>query len=374
MAFPIPNNPTPVAQERFDEIHTATCNGSDVTPQKTLPTAITLANTYECALLSCSFEGLSRGTRKKFSVRFASTGPSMQGVLYRHSGKWSSTEDNSISFKYPIYRGFTMSNPTDFTSLDLEILDQDGNVIIGDPTWSNSYFTFHIRHKHDLLTNSWLENIKISNENTSQSAISVENAVQLVKTAVQEQKALQALTTVAIEEQKVLQALNTDAVSACQSAVNLVKSAVDTVAVSSGLVKQSVDNVGASMNANLNLINSSTQEVKAVIDAHKIASASASEAMNATMVEVKNANLALAPKLDDIKISADAVKTSSDAVLVGVQNSEATSIANKDFIKASIDLNKSAIDAFKASNDANALAHQAVSQQISNKTRYNLLY
>ena len=374
MSFPIANPVVPIsASERFDEIHTLTCNGTDITPNKALASALALSNKYEACLLSADFQGLKLGDQKHFAVRFKTI--PMQGELYRHAGKWSSIEDNIIDMsKSPIYRPFTMALDTEYPTLELEIVDKDGTAITGDANWGSSYFTIHIRHNHELKRNEWLTEIKQANEATSLSANAVRQSVDLVKTAVDQQRASQEITKTAIDQ--------------CKESVNLVKTSCDSIIVATGQVTASVTSAKAGIEGAVNLVHDAIDEhkvqaeatgvaLKASVDGAKAGIEGACNLVHdaidehkvqaeATGVALKASCDALAPKLDDIKAQTELVKSACASI-------ESVSVANKDFLKASTDANRQSVEAFKAEAKISADAHKAVSQTISSKIAYKLV-
>ena len=381
MAFPIANPVVPVsASERFDEIHTLTCNGTDITPNKALASALALSNKYEACLLSADFQGLKLGDQKHFAVRFKTI--PMQGELYRHAGKWSSTEDNIIDMaKSPIYRPFTMALDTEYPTLELEIVDKDGTAITGDSNWGSSYFTIHIRHNHELKRNEWLTEIKQANEATALSANAVRQSVDLVKSAVDQQKASQDITKTAIDQ--------------CKESVNLVKTSCDSIIVATGQVTSSVNSAKAGIEGACGLVHDAIDEHKVQAEATGIAlKASVDSAKagiegacglvhdaidehkvqaEATGVALKASCDALAPKLDDIKIQTELVKSATDSVASACASIESVSVANKNFLKASTDANRQSVEAFKAEAKLSADAHRAVSETMSAKIAYRLV-
>jgi len=383
MAFPIPNQV--FAQSTIDEVHTLTCNGLDITPNKVVVSPIVLCNKFQCALLSADFDGFKKGDIKHFVIKFKTI--SMQGELYRNAGKFEANADNTIDMaKCPIYRNFTMPADTQFSDLELEICNADGAPIAGDPSWGNSYFTIHIRHNPEILQNEWLDSIKIANENTGQSAASVSAAVGLVHQAVLDQKASQDLTKLAVDQ--------------CKQANNLIKSSVDSCVAATGLVKTAVEECKVELSARLVDVSGACADIKDATDAHK-ASAEASATQLKASIDAHKASAELsATAIKDAtdahkasaELSATAIKDATDAckdelsaklvdvsaacgdISTQVVAAKSMSIVNTAQLKASTDAVNVSINAFKDANDASMQAHQAVSQQISDKTRYKLLY
>ena len=389
-AAPIPPNPAPVinAPDRFDEIHTLTCNGLDTSPNKALAQAIKLGNKYECALLSADFHAFKAGDMKKWSVKFKDI--PMQGDLYRHSGKWSSVEDNVVdNHSAPIYRPFTMSNDAEYPSLELEIYDEAGMYAQGDAAYGSSFFTIHIRHQRDLLQNEFVQSVKDSTESAKQAVDLVRSACNLIHTATLDQLASQNLTKTAVDQ--------------CKQSVNLVKSACDTIVTSTGLVKSSVDQCSATLSQKLTdvsgacyAIHDAVDEAKAqtvvnkdfiqsAIESHKQATESGNSSINANLVLVKTATEAVTTacdsvgsKIDEakvaaeankdtlngslqqIKLSADNIKTSSDGITVAVQSAQNGISEAVNSCKTGI---KESIESHKSSTDA-----------MSQKIRYKLLF
>ena len=354
MAFPIPNQV--FAQSNIDEVHTLTCNGLDITPNKVVVSPIVLCNKFQCALLSADFDGFKKGDIKHFVIKFKTI--SMQGELYRNAGKFEANADNTIDMaKCPIYRNFTMPTDTQFSDLELEICNADGAPIAGDPSWGNSYFTIHIRHNPEILQNEWLDSIKIANENTSQSTASVSAAVNLVHQAVLDQKTSQDLTKLAVDQ--------------CKQANNLIKSSVDSCVSATGLVKTAVDECKVEISARLVDVSGACGEIKNATDECKNELSSKLIDVSSACGEIKNATddckVELSARLVDVSGACGDISTQVNAV-------KAQSIINRTLLKSSTDAVNVSINAFKDANNVSMQAHQAVSQQISDKTRYKLLY
>ena len=376
------------ADDRFDQLHTLSCSGTDITPNKALVSALKLSSRFECALLSANFQGLKRGDAKDFSVHFKTI--SCQGALYRHSGAFDANKDNVVDCKSaPLYRSLTMASDEEHSQIELEIRGPDGAPLAGDAGWGNSYFTIHFRHKKDYLMNEFIKEVKEANQNTNTTASAITQACYLIQAAVQEQKASQDLTKTAVDQAK--------------ASVNLVKASCDSIITSTGLVRSAVDQARAgiegvvascevavaSMSADLSgnlkectaaceTIEIATQGVFTAVNQHK----DATEAGHASL----NANLAL------IKTSCDNVHDACDEV-------KASAVENKDALNASLGQVKSACDSVKASTDTvGALvqstkagiegavnscqagitgavqAHQASTDNMSAKIRYKLLF
>ena len=351
MSFPMPPAQpviTITADDRFDQLHTLSCSGTDITPNKALVSVIKLSSRFECALLSANFEGLKRGDAKDFSVHFKTI--SCQGPLYRHSGAFDANKDNVVCCKSaPLYRSLTMASDEEHAQIELEIRGPDGSPLVGDAGWGNSYFTIHFRHKKDYLMNQFIEEVKVANQNTNTTASAITQACYLIQAAVQEQKASQDLTKTAVDQAK--------------ASVNLVKASCDSIITSTGLVRSAVDQARAgiegavtlcegavaSMSADLSgnlkectaaceTIETATQGVFTAVNEHK----AATEAGHASL----NANLAL------IKSSCDDVHEACDEV-------KASAVENKDSLNASLGQVKSACDSIKSSSDAVGVAVQS---------------
>ena len=357
MSFPMPPAQpviTITADDRFDQLHTLSCSGTDITPNVALVSAIKLSSRFECALLSANFEGLKRGDAKDFSVHFKTI--SCQGPLYRHSGAFDANKDNVVDCKSaPLYRSLTMANDEEHAQIELEIRGPDGSPLVGDAGWGNSYFTIRFRHKQDYLMNEFIKQVKEANQNTNTTASAITQACYLIQAAVQEQKTSQDLTKTAVDQAK--------------ASVNLVKASCDSIITSTGLVRTAVDQAKAgiegavascegavaSMSADLSgnikecttaceTIEIATQGVFAAVNQNK----AATEAGHASL----NANLAL------IKTSCDDVHDACDEV-------KASAIENKDALNASLGQVKSACDSIKSSSDAVGTAVQAAQSGIS---------
>ena len=365
MSFPIPNQV--FAQSTIDEVHTLTCNGLDITPNKVVVSPIVLCNKFQCALLSADFDGFKKGDIKHFVIKFKTI--SMQGELYRNAGKFEANADNTIDMaKCPIYRNFTMPADTQFSDLELEICNADGAPIAGDPSWGSSYFTIHIRNNPEILQNEWLDSIKIANENTGQSAASISVAVGLVHQAVLDQKASQDLTKLAVDQ--------------CKQANNLIKTSVDSCVAATGLVKSAVDECKVELSARLVDVSGACADIKDATSAHKLSAELSATQLKAS-IDAHKASAELSATA--IKDATDECKDELSAKLVDVSaacgdistqvvSAKAMSIVNRTHLKESTDAVNVSINAFKDANNAAMQAHQAVSQQISDKTRYKLLY
>ena len=358
MSFPMPPPAQPIivitADDRFDQLHTLSCSGTDNTPNKALVSALKLSSRFECALLSANFQGLKRGDAKDFSVHFKTI--SCQGALYRHSGAFDANKDNVVDCKSaPLYRSLTMASDEEHSQIELEIRGPDGAPLAGDAGWGNSYFTIHFRHKKDYLMNEFIKEVKEANQNTNTTASAITQACYLIQAAVQEQKASQDLTKTAVDQAK--------------QSVNLVKASCDSIITSTGLVRTAVDQARAgiegvvascegavaSMSADLSgnlkectaaceTIEIATQGVFTAVNQHK----DATEAGHASL----NANLAL------IKTSCDNVHDACDEV-------KASAVENKDSLNTSLGQVKSACDSIKSSSDAVGVAVQAAQSGIS---------
>ena len=358
MSFPMPPPAQPIivitADDRFDQLHTLSCSGTDITPNKALVSALKLSSRFECALLSANFQGLKRGDAKDFSVHFKTI--SCQGALYRHSGAFDANKDNVVDCKSaPLYRSLTMASDEEHSQIELEIRGPDGAPLAGDAGWGNSYFTIHFRHKKDYLMNEFIKEVKEANQNTNTTASAITQACYLIQAAVQEQKASQDLTKTAVDQAK--------------QSVNLVKASCDSIITSTGLVRTAVDQARAgiegvvascegavaSMSADLSgnlkectaaceTIEIATQGVFTAVNQHK----DATEAGHASL----NANLAL------IKTSCDNVHDACDEV-------KASAVENKDSLNTSLGQVKSACDSIKSSSDAVGVAVQAAQSGIS---------
>jgi hypothetical protein len=318
---------------RFDEIHNLTCSGLDVTPLKAIVGDITLNNKYECALLSANFIGFANGDIKKWSVKFK-TIPS-QGELYRHAGKWSSTEDNVIQRENPIYRPFTMGSQTDYATLELEIVDETGTAVTGNIAYGASYFTIHIRHAKDQLQNEFI-------------------------TAV------------------------SDACALIETACDTVASNVNLCTVSTDAIKASVDSTSATLEATLETIKTSADNVKASVDlctvstdAIKASVDSTSATLEATLETIKTSTDAVESAVDLCTVSTDAIKASVDSTSATLEATLETIKTSTDAVKASVDLVTVSTDSLGSTLTGIESAvdeHRVVSTAMSAKIRYNLLY
>jgi hypothetical protein len=314
---------------RFDEIHNLTCSGLDVTPLKAIVGDITLNNKYECALLSANFIGFANGDIKKWSIKFK-TIPS-QGELYRHAGKWSSTEDNVIQRENPIYRPFTMGSQTDYATLELEIVDETGSVVTGNIAYGTSYFTIHIRHAKDQLQNEFVN--------------AVSDACALIEAACDTVASNVALSTTATNAVKA----SADLV---KTATDSVKASVDLCTISTDSIKTSVDSTSSTLEATLETIKTSTDNVKASVDLVKTAT-------------------------DSVATNVALCTTSCDTISSTVSSTSTTLNTNVNAITTAVDLVTVSTDALGTTLSGIESAvdeSKSVQSAMSAKIRYNLLY
>ena len=391
MSFPMPPaQPIIVitADDRFDQLHTLSCSGTDITPNKALVSVIKLSSRFECALLSANFEGLKRGDAKDFSVHFKTI--SCQGPLYRHSGKWSSVEDNVVDCKSaPLYRSLTMASDEEHSQIELEIRGPDGAPLTGDSSWGNSYFTIHFRHKKDYLMNQFIEEVKQANQNTNTTASGITQACYLIQAAVQEQKASQDLTKIAVDQAK--------------QSVNLVKASCDSIITSTGLVRTAVDQARAgiegavtscelavsSMSADLSgnlkecttaceTIEIATQGVFTAVNQHKDATEAGHASLNANLALIKTSCDDVHEACDEVKASAVENKNALNASLGQVKASCDSVKASTDTVGALVTSAKSgiegAVNACKDGITGAVQAHQSSTDAMSAKIRYKLLF
>lgn len=356
MSFPMPPNPTPVinAPDRFDEIHTLTCNGLDTSPNKALAQAIKLGDKYECALLSADFHAFKAGDMKQWSLRFKDI--PMQGELYRHSGKWSSVEDNVVdNHSAPIYRPFTMTSDAEYPSLELEIFDEAGMHAQGDAAYGSSFFTIHIRHQRDLLQNEFVQSVKESTEAAKQAVDLVRSACNLIHVATLDQVAAQNLTKTAVDQ--------------CKQSVNLVKSACDTIATSTGLVKSSVDQCSVTLSQKLTDVSGACYAIHEAVDEAKLQSVANKDFLESAIESHKTAtqegNASINVNLGLVKSATEAVTTACDAVGTKIDEAKAAAEANKDTLNGSLVQIKQSTDSIKSSSDAVGTAVQAAQSGIS---------
>jgi len=334
-----PNPAAPVivitADDRFDQLHSLSCSGTDITPNKALVSALKLSSRFECALLSANFEGLKRGDVKDFSVHFKTI--SCQGALYRHSGSFDANKDNVVDCKSaPLYRSLTMASDEEHAQIELEIRGPNGMPITGDAGWGNSYFTVHFRHKKDYLMNEFIKEVKEANQNTNTTASAITQACYLIQAAVQEQKTSQDLTKTAVDQAK--------------ESVNLVKASCDSIITSTGLVRSAVDQAKLGIQNAVVSCENAVSSMSADLSGNIKECTAATEAGHVSL----NANLAL------IKTSCDNVKTSSDEITVAVQSAQSGISSAVDACKLGI---KESIESHKSSTDA-----------MSQKIRYKLLF
>tara|TARA_R110001606_G_scaffold118707_3_gene249358 strand:+ start:936 stop:2099 length:1164 start_codon:yes stop_codon:yes gene_type:complete len=376
------------ADSRFDELHTLSCSGTDITPNKALVSSIKLSSRFECALLSANFEGLKRGDVKDFSVHFKNI--SCQGPLYRHSGAFDANKDNVVDCKSaPLYRSLTMANDEEHAQIELEIRGPDGAPITGNAGWGNSYFTIRFRHKKDYLMNEFIKEVKQANQNTNTTASAITQACYLIQAAVQEQKQSQDLTKIAVNQVK--------------ESVNLTKASCDSIVLSTALVRTAVDQARAgiegavtscegavaSMSADLS---GNLKECTAACETIEIATQGVFNAVNQNKAATEAGHASLNVNLALIKTSCDDVHDACDEV-------KASAIENKDALNISLGQVKSACDSVKTSTDnvgslVNAAktgisaavsacqigitgavqAHQTSTDAMSQKIRYKLLF
>jgi len=355
MSFPMPPNPAPVinAPDRFDEIHTLTCNGLDTSPNKALAQAIKLGNKYECALLSADFHAFKNGDMKQWTVRFKDI--PMQGDLYRHSGKWSSVEDNVVDHSAPIYRPFTMTNDAEYPALELEIFDEAGMHAQGNASYGSSFFTIHIRHQRDLLQNEFVQSVKESTEAAKQAVDLVRSACNLIHTATLDQLASQNLTKTAIDQ--------------CKQSVNLVKASCDTIVSSTGLVKSSVDQCSSVLSQKLTDVSGACYAIHDAVDEAKAQAIVNKDMLELAIASHKTAtqegNASINVNLGLVKTATDAVTSACDSVGIKIDEAKTSAESNKDTLNGSLIQIKQSTDNIKSSSDAIGVAVQAAQSGIS---------
>jgi len=357
--------------EYCDKLFFCKSSGTQNSFTASFNSSLTIKPDWEIALISANIDGFKKKDFTNFGIHISNidiesdNNGTLEKALYYHSGKWSTTEDNILAPKDPIYREMTNASDSTISGFSIEIRDNDtGSLVTQDATHAECFLTFHIRHRADKLLAYHQEQTKNSADSIDSSVQTMDLNVQAVNTSIGTLDTnVQAVNTSVQAMDTNVQAVNTSVqamdtnVQAVNTSIGTLDASVDDVKASVDLVKTATDSVATNVltvNTSIGTLDASVDDVKASVDLVK----SATDSVATNVLTVNTSIGTLDASVDDVKASVDLVKTATDSVATNVStvntsigtldtsvNTVNSSIATLD---TSVGLVKTAVDENKA--------------------------
>ena len=302
-----------------------------------LGTSLTIKPDWEIALISANIDGYKKKDFTNFHISinnidvaseslYDSSGNALaHKALYYNSGRWSTTEDNVIHPREPIYREMTNSTDLSISQFDIEIRDNaSGSLVTADATHADAFLVFHIRHRADKL-------LAFHQEATKDSADLIKSACDTIATNV---------STVDTSIGTLNSSVNTvdSSIGTLDATCLQIKNATDDVKTAVDLVKTATDTVAtnvSTVNTSIGTLDTSVDDVKASVDLVK----SAVDTVDTSIGTLNSSVMSVDTSVQSVDSSVQTLDTSVQNVDSSI-NTLDTSVG---LVKTAVDENKAQI-------------------------------